>query len=182
MSDAHSTTPFLFAEEPKKKCPKCGKEKFLSEFVRINNSNRQADRDRSTGKPKNKRTHTSWCKRCRRENQEHQRAIQRADGTMSEIVKRIIVKCWERRLKLYGLDPDKYEKILESQNGVCAICGKPETSKTRNGIRKMSVDHNHQTGKVRSLLCRNCNMAIGNFKEDVEILKKAVAYLEFHKE
>lgn len=78
-----------------------------------------------------------------------------------------------RRLRLrYGIDVEMYDDLLEYQKGVCAICGKPDPRKM------LGVDHNHETGKVRGLLCHSCNVLIGHAREDVEILKKAVAYLE----
>lgn len=68
-----------------------------------------------------------------------------------------------------------------SQNGVCAICGKPETEKSRKGnVRSLHVDHNHDTGKVRGLLCGKCNRSIGVLGDSVQILRNAVKYLEHY--
>lgn len=73
--------------------------------------------------------------------------------------------------------------MFEKQNGVCAICKKPETAKKQsgNGIKRLSVDHDHTTGAIRGLLCMYCNTALGKFKDDIEILKSAIVYLEAHK-
>ena len=82
----------------------------------------------------------------------------------------------------YGLTIDQYNEKLKNQNEVCAICGEKETSvdpKT-SGARRLAVDHCHDTNKIRSLLCWRCNATIGKVKEDVELLKKMIAYLEFH--
>lgn len=76
--------------------------------------------------------------------------------------------------RTYNLDFDKYLNMLESQNGVCAICGQPEKIKNQT----LSVDHDHKTGKVRGLLCRECNWSLGGFKDDIEILYKAIEYLK----
>ncbi len=78
----------------------------------------------------------------------------------------------------YGIDLDAYEEMLRKQNGVCLICGKSETKKTRyGGISTLHVDHDHITGRIRGLLCHKCNCAIGMFCEDIQILEKAIKYL-----
>ena len=74
----------------------------------------------------------------------------------------------------YGLNKDDYLAMLEKQNNACAICLNPET--IENSI--LCVDHCHTTGKVRGLLCRMCNSALGKFQDDLLNLKRAVAYLE----
>ena len=65
--------------------------------------------------------------------------------------------------------------MLEEQGGVCAICGGDENGRT------LAVDHDHQTGQIRGLLCSKCNVAIGYLSDSLEILKNAFAYLEKHK-
>jgi hypothetical protein len=80
--------------------------------------------------------------------------------------------------KLYGITHADYERMLVEQGGCCAICGTPAPV----GIKKyFSVDHDHETGRVRQLLCDLCNNGLGRFKDDIDLLKKAVAYLERHK-
>jgi hypothetical protein len=70
----------------------------------------------------------------------------------------------------------RYDKMLDEQDGCCAIC------KTHHSelSRKLSVDHDHVTGVVRSLLCDNCNRAIGYLKESVTIMQSAINYLNKH--
>ena len=70
--------------------------------------------------------------------------------------------------KKYGLTAIDYFNLCESQNDCCAICGR---------VRKLYVDHNHGTNKVRALLCNNCNTALGNFDENPKLLQKAKDYL-----
>jgi hypothetical protein len=70
----------------------------------------------------------------------------------------------------FGITLEDYSNIKESQNGVCAICG------SKDHIA-LAVDHCHETKKVRGLLCKNCNTLLGNAKDKVEILNKAIAYL-----
>ena len=81
-------------------------------------------------------------------------------------------RTWELR-KLYNLTHAQYESILDSQGGTCAICLNPEPVKGRC----LAVDHCHKTGRVRGLLCGRCNTGIGNFREDPELLKTAIAYI-----
>ena len=66
-----------------------------------------------------------------------------------------------------------YEEMLKAQGNGCALCGKSEAE---NGQR-LAIDHNHTTHQVRALLCRNCNTGIGAFKEDQEIMIKAIEYI-----
>jgi hypothetical protein len=74
--------------------------------------------------------------------------------------------------KLYGINLEEYNKMLSEQNNLCYIC-----HKTNNDGRKLSIDHNHETGKIRKLLCKKCNSAIGLLNEDIELFKKCIEYL-----
>lgn len=74
----------------------------------------------------------------------------------------------------YGITKEDYLKLLENQGGVCAICGTSNTGKRK----ALSVDHDHQTGKIRGLLCSRCNSGLGNLRDDIEIIEKAIKYLE----
>ncbi len=76
---------------------------------------------------------------------------------------------------LYGITSERYYQIWKSQDFGCAICG---SKKKRKGSSWQPVDHCHETGYVRGILCDGCNIGIGHFKENIEALKKAVAYLE----
>lgn len=73
----------------------------------------------------------------------------------------------------YGISLEQFLKLEKSQSGVCAICGGPPVTRKR-----LSVDHSHVTGKIRGLLCINCNSALGLFKESSANLQKALMYLE----
>lgn len=84
------------------------------------------------------------------------------------------------RLKRFGVDPYWYDQKLAEQHGVCAICEKPETAKRNGKVLRLSVDHDHKTGKPRALLCAACNRAIGLMKEDPQRLEAAVRYLRQH--
>lgn len=85
--------------------------------------------------------------------------------------------CGNARKHNYGLTNEEWEKKFEAQGRACACCG----SKEPNGNKgRWATDHNHSTGKVRDILCNPCNSGLGYFKESVEKLLKAVAYLEKH--
>jgi hypothetical protein len=82
----------------------------------------------------------------------------------------------ERNLKRqYGLDWENYSKLLESQNNCCAICKSPDSGSMCS--QRLFVDHCHDTGKVRGLLCHHCNTALGLFQDNPLILKSAINYL-----
>jgi len=80
-----------------------------------------------------------------------------------------------QRIKKYDLTLEEFNILLESQNGGCAICGYSDRS-----VPKYFpiVDHCHITGKVRGLLCANCNHALGKFKDNPATLRRAAEYLE----
>ena len=73
----------------------------------------------------------------------------------------------------YGITLEIYNFLLEKQEGKCAVCGIEN-----NGHRTFAVDHNHKTEKIRGLLCTNCNTGIGLMKDNIEILSKAITYLQ----
>ncbi len=81
--------------------------------------------------------------------------------------------------RLYDMTPEQYEQMVIEQDNRCAICKNPEIVKDhRTGvIRYLAVDHNHKTNKIRKLLCHRCNAALGGFRDSVELLQKALAYL-----
>jgi hypothetical protein len=74
--------------------------------------------------------------------------------------------------KLYGLSWEDYQHMLKEQEGRCAICGRT--------MDTINVDHDHRTENTRGLLCLFCNHLLGNAKDDIEILKKAIRYLRRH--
>ncbi len=87
-------------------------------------------------------------------------------------------KC--HNLRKFGITSLDYELLHKNQDGKCAICGLPEmvNDKNKNTPRALAVDHCHKSTKVRGLLCTKCNNAIGGFKDNIEILKKAILYLQ----
>jgi len=74
--------------------------------------------------------------------------------------------------KTYNLTIAQYDKMLRQQAGGCYICERPPKT------RRLAVDHNHKTGKVRGLLCWHCNSGLGKFKDNPELLIRAADYLQ----
>ncbi len=81
----------------------------------------------------------------------------------------------ENRIQKFGITLKQYDKILKKQGGKCKICGAKTPGYKNRG--RFCVDHNHVTGKIRGLLCVNCNLGLGHFKDNVEILDLAKQYL-----
>lgn len=79
-----------------------------------------------------------------------------------------------RLQKFYGVTLADYDEMLENQGNGCAICG---MTPSENG-RRLFVDHDHNTGKVRGLLCSKCNSGLAMFCDDSTLLLKAVEYLK----
>ena len=75
----------------------------------------------------------------------------------------------------YGITQEQYDSMLEAQGGVCDICLKDDP-KAPARANCFVVDHDHETGKVRGLLCHACNRGLGNFQDDLTILLSSVNY------
>lgn len=157
-----------------KVCTRCKQEKLLSEFRK---DRRFEDR------------HGVWCGMCCREyakkryhkNPEARDYIAEHNKVYREVHKERYGKmsrAYNLRTK-YGMTSENYEQMVEDQNGVCAICGKPETKKQCGKPQLLVVDHDHVTGKVRGLLCWHCNAKLGHL-EDIDFVLKARFYLALH--
>ena len=83
-----------------------------------------------------------------------------------------------RLVRRYGITLDQKKKMLDNQGYKCPLCQRHENVLARS----LMVDHCHTTGKVRELLCFNCNSALGHLKEDIETAKRLVEYIIKHKE
>jgi hypothetical protein len=79
----------------------------------------------------------------------------------------------QRIKREYGLSKEEFDKMIHDQNNRCAICG-------NTSIRRLDVDHDHVTGKVRGLLCGRCNKGIGLFDDNKELFGKVILYLTEH--
>lgn len=87
---------------------------------------------------------------------------------------RIKITRRKQRLKIYGLTIEQFNQMLINQNGKCKICG---TNEPKGFANQWAVDHCHMTGKVRGLLCTDCNKGLGYFKDSIPLLDKVKEYL-----
>lgn len=78
---------------------------------------------------------------------------------------------FRERLRVYGLTPETYQALLDSQGNACAICERGFGSTPH-------IDHCHETGKVRGVLCVDCNTSLGKLGDTVESIRKVLRYLE----
>lgn len=143
-----------------KTCTKCGASKPVDEFyvLKVGHSGRI-----NPGR-------FPECKAC---NIERVRAWQNEQRRLDPDFDR------RRRLKaIYRITLENYESMLAAQGGGCAVCGATEPGGGKGPF--FHVDHDHETGKVRGLLCQGCNTGIGNFREDVDRMAGAMAYLLAH--
>ena len=111
----------------------------------------------------NKKYLHSRCKNC-----DHARVREYHNNNRDKITKQQLIR---HRFREYGLTEEEYNNMILSQNNLCAICNNPSKNKA------LAIDHNHKTGKVRGLLCMNCNTGIGFLKDDITILNNAIKYL-----
>ena len=107
----------------------------------------------------------SRCKEC-----DHARVKVYNKNNRAKVRKQQLIS---HRRREYGLTEEEYNNMILSQNNMCAICNKPSD-------RTLHIDHDHATGKVRGLLCSNCNLGIGNLQEDLVILNRAIKYLSLY--
>lgn len=78
----------------------------------------------------------------------------------------------------YGLSVAMYDELVALQDSCCASCGHPETATVREKRMPLAVDHNHDTGSTRGLLCGRCNTALGLLKDDPLRIRALLAYRE----
>jgi hypothetical protein len=91
----------------------------------------------------------------------------------------LAVSVRKNNLRKYKLTVGEYATMLRLQNGRCAICGRADNKTTHNRKQdNFAVDHCHETGKIRGLLCHSCNISIGRFQDNPALLRAAADYLE----
>lgn len=110
---------------------------------------------------------SSYCKECRRKKEKIVRETY--PDRCAKAVRKYMLK------KKYGLSLEAFEKLLEKQNGKCAICN---MTTAESCYENLCIDHDHKTGKVRGLLCPSCNVGIGNLKHSVALFNKAISYIK----
>lgn len=77
-------------------------------------------------------------------------------------------------MRNYHITIEKYDEMFDSQDGNCGICRKNQ----KELRRRLSVDHNHESGRIRGLLCDNCNPGLGYYRDSIFLLEKAIEYLK----
>ena len=159
-----------------KVCSKCGIEKDESKFGWRSAKHEKHDgqcKDCKEAKAKiwrerNPGRRGVTTKRARRKYKQQHPAEYRRHGKRSHLRDR------------FKMSLEQYEAMELAQDGVCAICGCPETRELNGTCCDLSVDHDHSTGKVRALLCHRCNLMLGYATDLPQRLRKAAAYLEYH--
>jgi len=101
-------------------------------------------------------------------------------GTEEEKKARFLFRKSKDLRRDFGLTLQQYDAMFAAQNGVCAICGKPDERihKATGMPMNLAVDHCHNSKKIRGLLCSYCNHGLGSFKDNVKNLRAAAEYLE----
>ena len=190
-----STNMLRMTKKPKKRCARCKAEKPTSEFHRLVSSRdglqyrckacvaevcgERWRRGETTlqrmEKQERRRVQAFHMRNWRKKNPEKNKAyIAAAEAKNPEKYRRAKANATLRFN--FGITLDQYESMLASQNGVCAICKRPQ----RHVASRLAVDHCHLTGKVRGLLCTPCNRALGVFEDSQELLESALAYIRSH--
>ena len=151
-------------------CRDCEKSKPIDDFVSSN--------DRPMGKKKQcKECNSAYNKKRREENPEVA-----ANARQSTAKWRKYNPESDRRkhlLRKFNITLEEYNDLLSSQGGVCAICCMEETvvRRSKSGKEMLAVDHCHETGKIRGLLCFKCNTALGALGDTVEDIQRVIDYL-----
>ena len=143
-----------------KTCKDCGKTKDLSEFP--------CRKPYVTKKGQKKaKSYMTYCKDCRN----------KRDRNNPNTKKHAAKRRFEHVCKYkYNITPEDAVALFEKQNSCCAICKQP-FPETLGKVGAPSIDHDHSTGKVRGILCINCNVGLGHFKDNVQLLQQAINYL-----
>jgi len=169
------------------KCSKCHEEKPASDFYARKESstgyrkdckvccNQRASQYGKRYYQKNKQKIAAKAKTFREENPEVMR--ERYDRHKEKHPMGNRTAQWKYR---YGISLDEVQTKFESQGGRCACCEEeiPHYTEFKGKNHLFHIDHNHDTGKIRGLLCTKCNTGLGLFNEDIDLIKSAIAYLE----
>jgi hypothetical protein len=137
--------------------------------------------------PRNKSGYASHCKFCKNEDAK-KRAKLPKNLEKNKIKSSIYRKQNPEKFKLgvkmssykkqgIKITKQEYKKLYDFYNGYCAICGEHNSSQKKD----LSLDHCHNTKKIRGFLCDNCNTGIGKFKDNINIMLKAIEYIVKHK-
>ena len=146
-----------------KKCSRCGKDKLLDEF------------------PKNKACfegHSGVCKSCRYDDRKKwlKQGGNKVDAAIARKYRASRKGKENRLMREYGLSSAEWQEFFDEQKGKCLICDTHQSDLKQT----LNVDHCHETGRVRGLLCGPCNQALGIMKDDKENVLRMVKYIDSH--
>lgn len=147
-----------------KTCKACGETKSLDQFYTTKSGGLVT---------KCKPCYNSYCVEKARERRRRDPERAREMNRQNKAKVDPLVKKGYQLKSTRGITRQEYEALLSLQNGRCAICGGEQNS----GKTYLSVDHNHDTGRIRGLLCVTCNSGLGMFRDDPVLLASAIQYL-----
>jgi hypothetical protein len=132
-------------------------------------------KDRRTGR------RYTWCKKChmalttasREPLRDYEREKARRDADPEKFARYDL----RRRAKAMGFDPDEMEARFAAHNGVCEICGRGPRESVQ-AKKRLTIDHSHETGEFRGLICHDCNILLGMARDSIKTLLSAISYLE----
>lgn len=175
----------MFTNLLTKQCNKCNDVKVFADFPRSKTApsgyayeckacmaerarlRRQKDPDKQKAYQKSRsKENAEYARKWRKENKERHKQNKR----------RFYLK------DKYNITTDLYDEMRTLQDCKCYICGKHENDIPNAGPTALNVDHCHDTGQVRKLLCMSCNIALGKVNDDVEILQRCIDYIKEHKD
>jgi len=137
----------LIKSKAKRTCKRCNENKTCDNFFIVKSKN------------KNQYRFNTPCKDC------YKQKYQNED-------RKKYIKFYLKK-RNFGISESEYNTMLKTQNNCCAICGIDRKAITKD----FAIDHCHSTGKIRGLLCSNCNIGIGMFNDNIDVLNKAIKYL-----
>lgn len=135
-------------------CNVCGQEKLVENFPK------SSDRSRGFRQP---------CKICLQEKRRNKRKVETSEE--------FFIRKNNKLKKKYNITIEDFQIMLKNQNNKCLICDSLLEIKDLNS-NYPHVDHDHSTGKVRGILCMNCNLGLGYFNDSIKLLNKAIIYLQ----
>ena len=153
----------------KKKCSVCGETKLMSEFSRkVTSIDRRRPECKECQVKYNKKYWKKVTDKYPHKSRDRARKIRKEDPEVY----------MNRRLKYsFGITLDEYNEMFNQQKGCCAICGVHQSELNR----VLNVDHDHETGEIRDLLCTKCNAGLGQYDDNPELVEKALEYIKRYK-
>lgn len=168
-----------------KRCPKCETLKSVEDFYRLKSGPRKGwiqgyckactnaeRRRRYLASPEQQERQREHAARWYQENKERASASRKEYYARTKSARARTGRDWRFREK-YGITHDDYDAMVSAQGGLCAACG----GEQQHGWKRLCVDHDHATGRVRGLLCDYCNRAVGLLRDDASRAQRLADYL-----